>query len=189
MNTHVSDQDIIGELEADGWTSVRVSGGHRHFRRKDGPGVVTIPEPRPDAPIVEARSGGARHYVGLIHKDPDSDYGISVPDFPGCVSAGATLDETLAMGREALQGHVELMAELGDAVPEPSSIEAVLADPSNRGGAPVLVPLAVATPKTVRVNITLQEDVLRAIDAHAEQHGYTRSGFLAAAAKRAMGEG
>jgi hypothetical protein len=93
------------------------------------------------------------------------------------------------MGREALQGHVELMAELGDAVPEPSSIEAVLADPSNRGGAPVLVPLAVATPKTVRVNITLQEDVLRAIDAHAEQHGYTRSGFLAAAAKRAMGEG
>jgi metal-responsive CopG/Arc/MetJ family transcriptional regulator len=39
------------------------------------------------------------------------------------------------------------------------------------------------------VNITMAEDVLRAVDAFAEQHGYTRSGFLAAAARRAMGEG
>ena len=34
-----------------------------------------------------------RHTIGVIHKDEKSDYGISFPDFPGCVSAGATLDE------------------------------------------------------------------------------------------------
>ena len=182
-------QDVIRELEADGWKLVRVTGSHRHFRHEARTGVVTVPQPRADTPAAAPKSSPARHYVGLIHKDPDSDFGISFPDFPGCVSAGATLDETLAMGREALQGHVELMAEVGEAIPEPTSIEAVVADPANRGGAPILVPFTPAPPRTVRVNITLAEDALRAIDAHAEQHGYTRSGFLAAAARRAMGEG
>ncbi|HVT82438.1 MAG TPA: type II toxin-antitoxin system HicB family antitoxin, partial [Phycisphaerae bacterium] len=50
-----------------------------------------------------------RHYVALIHKEPRSDYGISFPDFPGCISAGSTVQEALAMGVEALAGHMELM--------------------------------------------------------------------------------
>lgn len=150
--------------------------------------MVTIPEPTSDAPAMAARPGPGRHYVGLIHKDPDSDFGISFPDFPGCVSAGATLDETLAMGREALQAHVELMAEVGEAIPDPTSLEAAVADPANAGGVPVLIAVAPAAARTVRVNITMAEDALRAIDAYAEQRGYTRSGFLAAAAKRAMEE-
>jgi predicted RNase H-like HicB family nuclease len=129
-----------------------------------------------------------RYYIGLIHKDPNSDFGISFPDFPGCVSAGATLDEAVAMGREALEGHVELMAEDGEAVPEPTSMEVILADPENRDGTPVLVPLAPTAVKTVRVNVTMPEDALRQIDAYAEQHGYTRSGFLVVAARRAMEE-
>jgi len=40
--------------------------------------------------------------------------------------------------------------------------------------------------RSVRVNITLPEDALRDIDAFAEAHGYTRSGFLAQAARKAM---
>ena len=39
------------------------------------------------------------------------------------------------MGREALQTHAELMAEFGEALPEPTSLEAVSADPANAGGA------------------------------------------------------
>ena len=189
MTTHVNGQDVIRELEADGWKLVRVTGSHRHFKHETRTGVVTVPQPRPDPPTREVKPSPTRHYVSLIHKDPDSDFGISFPDFPGCVSAGATLDETLAMGRDALQGHVELMAELGEAIPEPTSMELVLADPANRGGAPVLIPLVPTPARTVRVNVTMAEDTLRAIDAYAEQHGYTRSGFLAAAARRAMGEG
>ena len=34
-----------------------------------------------------------RNYIGVVHKEPKSDYGISFPDFLGCVSAGKTLDE------------------------------------------------------------------------------------------------
>ena len=58
-------------------------------------------------------------YLGAV-SGSDGSYGIVFRDFPGCVSAGDTLDEVLAMGREALQGHVEVMVEHGDVVPEPS---------------------------------------------------------------------
>ncbi len=47
-----------------------------------------------------------RHYIALIHKDPDTEYGVSFPDFPGCISAGSSLDEARAMGIEALAFHV-----------------------------------------------------------------------------------
>ncbi len=128
-----------------------------------------------------------RQYIALIHKDPDSDYGVSFPDLPGCISAGTTLDEARTMAEEALAFHVEAMIEDGEAIPEPSSLEAVMADRENRGGVAVLVPLRSGPVKAVRVNITLPEDVLAKIDAYAETHGMNRSGFLARAALREMG--
>jgi metal-responsive CopG/Arc/MetJ family transcriptional regulator len=38
----------------------------------------------------------------------------------------------------------------------------------------------------IRINVTLPEDVLASVDAYATSHGFTRSGFLAIAAKKAM---
>ena len=57
------------------------------------------------------------HYPAVIDKDPDSDYGVVFPDFPGCVSAGSTLDEAVLGAHEALAGHVALMVADGDALP------------------------------------------------------------------------
>ena len=125
-------------------------------------------------------------YIGLIHKDPDSDYGVSFPDFPGCVTAGSTLDEARAMAEEALSFHIEGLIEDGEVIPEASSLEAVMADPENRDGVAILVAAKANMPKAVRVNITLPEDVLAAIDRYAASHGFTRSGFLTQAAKRAI---
>lgn len=127
-----------------------------------------------------------RYYIGIIHKDDESDFGISFPDFPGCVSAGADLSELAAMGEEALRGHVELMVSEGIAIPEPSSMDEVMQDPDNRSGTPVLVPAPQVSAKAVRVNITLPEDALREIDAYAEAQGFTRSGFLLKAARRVL---
>jgi predicted RNase H-like HicB family nuclease len=79
------------------------------------------------------------HYIALIHKDADSDYGVSFPDFPGCISAGTTMDEAIVMGREALDGHIRLMVEDGEIIPEPSTMDAVLLHPENQDGAPVLI--------------------------------------------------
>ena len=125
------------------------------------------------------------HYIALIHKDADSDYGVSFPDFPGCISAGVTLDEARDMAAEALAFHIEGMVEDGEAIPEPSSLEQVMADHENRDGVAILVATEVRS-KSVRVNITLPEDTLREVDRYAEAHGYTRSGFLVQAAKRVM---
>ena len=127
-----------------------------------------------------------RYYIGIIHKDADSDFGISFPDFPGCVSAGADLSELAGMGEEALRGHIALMAEAGLAIPEPSSMDAVMADADFRDGTPVLVPAPAVSGRAVRVNITLPEDELRQIDEFAEANGFTRSGFLLRAARREM---
>jgi predicted RNase H-like HicB family nuclease len=123
------------------------------------------------------------NYIGLIHKEADSDYGVSFPDFPGAVTAGRTLDEAREMAEEALTFHVDGMIDDGEAIPEPSSLESVMADEANRDGVAILVALKTQTAKAVRVNITLPEDVLQTIDAFAEANGLSRSGFLARAAR------
>jgi predicted RNase H-like HicB family nuclease len=78
------------------------------------------------------------NYIGAIHKDPDSDFGVSFPDFPGCITGGRTLDEAKAMAVEALEGHIAEM-QAGERIPAPSSLDAVLADPDFADGAAFLV--------------------------------------------------
>jgi predicted RNase H-like HicB family nuclease len=127
-----------------------------------------------------------KQYIGLIHKDADSDFGVSFPDFPGVVTAGTDLDDARAMAEEALAFHIEGLVADGEAICEPSTLEEVMADRENRDGVAILVSARSAARKAVRVNVTLPEDVLEQIDAFAESHGFTRSGFLAQAARKAM---
>lgn len=48
-------------------------------------------------------------FIAHIHKDARSDYGVSFPDLPGCISAGVTLDQARAMAAEALTLHLECL--------------------------------------------------------------------------------
>jgi predicted RNase H-like HicB family nuclease len=125
-----------------------------------------------------------RSYIGLIHKNAGSDFGVSFPDFPGVITAGTDLDDARAMAEEALTLHIEGMVEDGEAIPEPSTLEEVMSNPDNRSGVAILVSVKTAQPKSIRVNVTLPEDVLAQIDQYAEAHGFTRSGLLAQAAKK-----
>jgi predicted RNase H-like HicB family nuclease len=127
-----------------------------------------------------------KQFIALIHKDADSDYGVSFPDLPGVISAGSTLDEARDMATEALALHIEGLIEDGEAIPEPSSLEDIMANAENREGVAVLIAAPAAPVKSVRVNVTLPSDVLEQIDQYAEREGFTRSGFLAQAAKKAM---
>jgi predicted RNase H-like HicB family nuclease len=128
------------------------------------------------------------NYIGLIHKDAKSDYGVSFPDFPGVVTAGTDLDDARAMAEEALAFHIDGLIEDGEAIPEASSLEEVMSDRSNKGAVAILVAVKTAAVKSVRVNVTLPEDVLAQIDSFANEKGLSRSGFLAQAAKKAIGE-
>jgi predicted RNase H-like HicB family nuclease len=115
-------------------------------------------------------------YIAYLHKDNKSDFGVSFPDFPGCVTAGKTLEEARRMAGEALALHIEGMATDGEAIPEPSTIDDVAKDPAMKGAVAFLV--SVDLEKTVRVNITAQESQINAIDRRAGEAGMTRSAYM-----------
>jgi predicted RNase H-like HicB family nuclease len=123
-------------------------------------------------------------YVALLRKQSDSDYGVDFPDFPGCVTAGATLDEARLMAVEALNFHIEGMVADGEPIPEPSSLHAIMTDPHHADAVAVLVDASLKRP-AVRVNISLPPDVLEAIDRATDN----RSRFLAEAAREKLAQG
>lgn len=126
-----------------------------------------------------------RFYIGMIVKDDDSAYGVIFPDFPGCVGAGENPKEAIESAEEALQFHIDGMVEDGEEIPEPSPLEPVVEGkrklPKGFCGN-VMIPVRVPGPSR-RVNITLDSDLLKAIDQVADVLGTTRSGFLALAAR------
>ena len=128
-------------------------------------------------------------YIAVIHKDPDSDFGVSFPDFPGCITAGSTMQEAAEMAAEALAGHVSVMREYGDHVPSPSTIEEVQAHEFYQGAVAVmLVDLADESP-LIRFNMTTKKNILDQIDMAARESGMTRSGFMVAAALKEIQRG
>ena len=60
-------------------------------------------------------------YVAIIEQAPDGSYSAYVPDLPGCVSCGDTLDEVRQMIAEAVALHIESLRAHGEAVPPPSA--------------------------------------------------------------------
>ena len=79
------------------------------------------------------------NYIAVIHKDPDSDFGVSFPDFPGCITAGRTIEEAKAMALEALRGHIEEMQAAGETIPRASSFDQVMSNPDFSDGVAFLV--------------------------------------------------
>jgi predicted RNase H-like HicB family nuclease len=116
-------------------------------------------------------------YIAYLHKEKDSDYGVSFPDFPGCITAGRTLEEARRMAAEALALHIQGMIEDGIAVSEPSTLDDLRGDPDLQHGVAVLVPAELPS-KRVRVNITAMESQIAEIDRLAQKAGLTRSGYI-----------
>lgn len=125
-------------------------------------------------------------YVSFIHRD-DAGYGVSFPDFPGCISVGDTVDEAVRHGCEALAFHVEGLVADGARIPSPTSIDAIKADADladwRQGADFVLIPLLLDRGSSRRVNISLDRGLLEAIDDEARERRMTRSAFLASAAR------
>ncbi len=133
-----------------------------------------------------------KRYVALVHHEAGSAYGVSFPDFPGCVSAGDTFDEAISNAVEALWAHVDLMHEDGDVIPEPRDLQDIRAAKQDwvdfDNAVVTLVPLMQPAGKPMRLNISLDEELVKTIDLAAANRGMTRSGFLADAARRVIQE-
>src|SRR5260370_18600519 len=130
-------------------------------------------------------------YIAYLHKNRKSDFGVSFPDFAGCVTAGKTLDEARRLAAEALSLHIEGMMEDGAAIPEPSTLDQLAGDPAMKGAVAFLVSIDVAE-KAERYNITARRSKMEPIDRIANEAGMTRSAYIVAAslgAKRVAGRG
>jgi predicted RNase H-like HicB family nuclease len=137
-----------------------------------------------DAP---SREEAMATYIAIVHKGSrDANFGVSFPDFPGCVTAGHTLSDAMTMAREALVLHVKGMIVDGELIPAPTLLDDIMADPVNRSGVAMLVEAAEAKPTVERVNITLDKRLLQAIDDRAATEGMSRSGFIATVVKCAI---
>jgi predicted RNase H-like HicB family nuclease len=58
----------------------------------------------------------------VIFEQTDTNWAAYIPDLPGCVSTGRTLEETERNVREAILGHLQTLREVGEPVPEPTSV-------------------------------------------------------------------
>lgn len=124
-------------------------------------------------------------YIALLRKEKKSDYGVDFPDFPGCITAGKTLEEAKDMAQEALQGHLDCMIEYGDEIPEPRSLETIMNDSNNKDAVAFLVEVRLSKVKARRINITFPEDVLRKVDKYVAKHPKeNRSKVLVKAAEK-----
>lgn len=129
-------------------------------------------------------------YTALIHKDPDTDFGVSFPDLPGCIAVGETLERALDSAAEALAFHIDGIEQDGDPVPAPRSPDEILADPALvedlKGAVFASVPLVRDLGSTTRINVSLDLGLLQAIDSEAKHRKQTRSAFIASAVRKEL---
>lgn len=116
-------------------------------------------------------------YIAYLHKDNDSDYGVSFPDFPGCITAGSTLEEARRMAADALSLHIAGIREDGEAIPQPSTLDDLRSDLALKNAVAFLVEV-IEPEKTIRVNITARESELAEIDMRARKARLTRSAYM-----------
>jgi antitoxin HicB len=77
------------------------------------------------------------HYIAFVHKDADSCYGVSFPDWPGVITAGDTIDEALQQAAEVLTFAAENWDDSDgvNGIPKPRTIDELRADPEFRDDA------------------------------------------------------
>jgi predicted RNase H-like HicB family nuclease len=119
-------------------------------------------------------------YPAIVEHVSDG-FSVFFPDLPGCTSAGATIQEAALNAEEALSGHLLVSAQYGDEISDPTPLDQLKSDPDIAEAARILV-RAERPGKSVRLNITLDEGLVAAIDRVAKN----RSGFLAEAARHEL---
>ncbi|MGP0060774.1 MAG: type II toxin-antitoxin system HicB family antitoxin [Beijerinckiaceae bacterium] len=68
-------------------------------------------------------------YIAIVHKDPDSSYGLSFPDAPGCFSAADDIDDVFANAAEAISLWTEAMIADRENIPAPRDLSELKRDP------------------------------------------------------------
>jgi predicted RNase H-like HicB family nuclease len=121
-----------------------------------------------------------QNYIAVI-EDGGTSYGVTFPDFDGCVTAADTIEEAVSLAHEALNLHIAGMAEDGEKIPVPTNVKDIKVDPDIKVTC-LFVIEATLPGKTKRINISLDESLLEEIAAASSN----RSAFLAKAARHEL---
>jgi len=125
-----------------------------------------------------------KEYIATIHKDKKSSYGVSFHDFAGCISFGKNLEEVKNNAQEALQFHVDGMIEDKESLPIPATLDEVQ---HKNEDAVAFIVISVNVPaQAKRINITIDEGLLRKLDKRLQKIGDNRSHFFQEAAKKEL---
>ena len=120
------------------------------------------------------------NYAIALIPEEEGDYGVLVPDIPGCFSVGDDISEAIANAHEAIECHLEGMMMDDQVIPVPQAIEKHQDNPEYDGviWAIASIDLSKLSGKAKRINITMPEAILSKVDQFATQQGETRSGLL-----------
>lgn len=130
-------------------------------------------------------------YPIAVERGSDTEaYGVIVPDILGCFSAGDTFDEALDNIKEAIAGHLEILAEDGEDIPLASEVGRFVDSDEFSGFIWAVVDIDVSRylGKAEKVNVTLPSRLIRMIDDRVgkDRPYKSRSAFLAAGAEKML---
>lgn len=127
----------------------------------------------------------------IIHKEKDSAYGVTVPDFPGCFSCGSTLEEAYSNAVEAIECHVEGLIKDWDDIPDIKPADHYLQEASQSSGILGLVDVGpIEHPEkfakewginSKKLEIEVPEKLLQIVDSLSKKSGEPRDYILSQA--------
>lgn len=121
-------------------------------------------------------------YPVIMHTENHRTFGVTVPDLPGCFSAGDSIEEAIDNAHEAIMLYVEDMVAEDESIPLPSEIVDMSDFYPDEGMALLAyvdVDLEPVLGPAKRINITIRPTMLRIIDIRAKARGMNRSEYLA----------
>jgi len=128
-------------------------------------------------------------YPVAVHKETDSCYGVTVVGIVGCFSAGDTLDEALSNAHEAINAHLEYLAEEGVLPPVAKPVDDYLANEDYQGAVWCYVDVDTSAylGKTEKATVTLPALLISRIDDLVNNGTIkSRSAFLAESATKQL---
>lgn len=122
-------------------------------------------------------SENIKKYIAVINKENGKQYGVIFPDFLGCVTVGKNLEEAKEMAQEALQFHIDGMLKDGEDLPKTKTLDEIKKK-YKKAEIFLVVAVKIKT-KATRINISIDEKLLRKLDKFLLNSNETRSSFFA----------
>ena len=122
--------NVLSILRRDGWYQVAQRGSHRQLKHPTKPGRVTVPgKPSDDLAVGTLKEysqasrtrGVSEMRYAVVIEEAAGNYSAYVPDLPGCVSTGRSLDEVERSIREAVEFHLQGLRADKQPIPRASS--------------------------------------------------------------------